>query len=202
VFLLRFAFHNPCIKRARAHPPHAASVIKTAQSAWGYTESGLNFFGEHNAVLRSVELDQFVDADGQDAGWLLLFLRRHNGPQSTFLIANTLSDALRWPRKRIAKARARLIELGYLTQVRRASPGSAALFKWSIIKDLIPPQEHRESVRKGLVVKIDHSSLLSQLAARGKSVLWVAASLAHGGSLLTVLGHMRSSSPLVAGPAQ
>jgi len=36
-----------------------------------------------------------------------------------------------WPPERIAKARRRLIELGYLTQLKRAAQKRPALFKWT-----------------------------------------------------------------------
>jgi hypothetical protein len=66
----------------------------------------------------------------QDAFVLLAFLRAKQGPWATFMVANGLTEVLHWQRKRLAAARTRLIEMGYLIPLRQAGQGVPALFKW------------------------------------------------------------------------
>ena len=67
----------------------------------------------------------------QDAFILLAFLRAHNGPWSNFVCTNSLSDRLDWDRRRLAAARNRLVQLGYVRCVRQAGRGHAALYEWA-----------------------------------------------------------------------
>jgi hypothetical protein len=67
----------------------------------------------------------------QDAFMLLAFLRAKQGPWSTFMVANGLDQVFGWHRLRLAAARRRLIEMGYITAVRQAGKGHPALFKWT-----------------------------------------------------------------------
>ena len=66
----------------------------------------------------------------QDAFILLAFLRAQQGSWSTFMIANGLTVVLRWRVKRLAAARNRLIEMGYIARIRQPANGVPALFKW------------------------------------------------------------------------
>ena len=104
--------------------------MRTAQSAWGYTERGQNRFGQHGAWFPAEEVTSLV-YDEQDVFLLLAFLRSHNGPQSTFMITNAgLARLLRWRPERVATARRRLIELGYIAMLKQAGRGHPALFRW------------------------------------------------------------------------
>jgi hypothetical protein len=104
-------------------------VISTAKSVWGYTQRGLNRFGQHGAWFPLDEVNRLVD--DQDAFLLLAFLRAHQGPDSTFMCANGLAERLGWHRIRLANARRRLIELGYFKAIRNAGRGNPAMFRWS-----------------------------------------------------------------------
>ena len=66
----------------------------------------------------------------QDTFFLLAYLRAHQGPWSTFMVANGIGEHLGWHRIRVAAARKRLIEMGYLIPVRHAAKDQPALFKW------------------------------------------------------------------------
>jgi hypothetical protein len=59
------------------------------------------------------------------------FLRSHNGPSATFMCTNSLAEKCGWSEERMRAARRRLIDLGYIIQVKKAGRGSPALFKWS-----------------------------------------------------------------------
>jgi Bifunctional DNA primase/polymerase, N-terminal/Primase C terminal 1 (PriCT-1) len=110
-------------------PLEETEVMDVAKSAWDYTERGQNRFGQHGAWFPVDEVAAMLQY--QDAFVLLAFLRAHEGPQATFMIANGLAEKFGWPRQRLAAARRCLIELGYVEQIRRATTGLAALFRWS-----------------------------------------------------------------------
>jgi hypothetical protein len=109
-----------------------AEVVKTAASAWGYEERGLNLFGEHGAVISAELCNDLIDGgdNGQDAMILLLFLRSNNLPWANFMVTNTLAQKFGWTEKRFAAARRRLIELGLLKQTKAAWRRSPALFEF------------------------------------------------------------------------
>ena len=111
-----------------APPLEEKEMANTAESAWSYTERGLNRFGQHGAWLAIDEIATMTH--DQDALVLLAFLRAHNGPLSNFMCANGLAETFGWPRVRMAEARRRLIELGRLKPVRQAGRGHSALFRW------------------------------------------------------------------------
>jgi hypothetical protein len=110
-------------------PLEESEVMKVAKSAWDYTERGENWFGQHGAYFPFEEVATLLH--DQDAFLLLAFLRAHNGPWAQFLISNGLAEPLGWHRKRLAAARQRLLNLGYVEQIRRASPHVPALFQWA-----------------------------------------------------------------------
>jgi hypothetical protein len=112
-------------------PPLTPEEILTiASSAWGYHERGENRFGQHGCYFRADEVASML-RDDQDALVLLAFLRSEQGPWSEFMIANGLTEVLGWRRQRLADARQRLIERGYVNQVRRATQHRPALFQWA-----------------------------------------------------------------------
>jgi hypothetical protein len=110
-------------------PLSEGEIMSTASSAWGYHERGDNRIGQHGVSFRFDEAAPML-CDDQDAFLLLAFLRLRNGPWAEFMVANGLVDMLGWRRQRLADARHRLIELGYITQTRRATQHAPALFRW------------------------------------------------------------------------
>jgi hypothetical protein len=110
-------------------PLTGEEILSTASSAWAITERGDNHFGQHGCYFRTDEIVSMLH--DQDALILLAFLKAHNGPWATFMCANGLTEDLGWDRHRLADARRRLIELGYVIQVRRATQGHPALFQWA-----------------------------------------------------------------------
>jgi hypothetical protein len=109
-------------------PMEDTEVISVVRSAFEITERGRNRFGQHGAWFPIDEVDRLVD--DQDAFLLLAFLRAHQGPDATFMCANGLAEKFDWTRKRLADARSRLIELGYLHVLRNPGPKAPALFRW------------------------------------------------------------------------
>ena len=66
------------IRNANYKPPLPdAEVVATASSAWGYTTSGRNWFGNGHVVASRDEVDGLMD-ESPDAFLLLTKLRRHN----------------------------------------------------------------------------------------------------------------------------
>jgi hypothetical protein len=111
-------------------PLDQEEVLNIASSAWRYTERGDNRFGQHGCYLSTPEIMTMLD--DQDAFVLLAYLRAMQGPWSTFMVANGLTETfVGWSRKRLAAARHRLIELGYLTPQRQAGRGHPALYRWT-----------------------------------------------------------------------
>jgi hypothetical protein len=107
-------------------------VVNVATSAWTATQEGRNRVGQHGAWFPTEEVVCMLN--DQDAFLLLIFLKAHQGPWATFMCANGLAENLRWARRRLAAARSRLIELGYIKQVRQAGRGCPALFRWCFVK--------------------------------------------------------------------
>jgi bifunctional DNA primase/polymerase-like protein/primase-like protein len=110
-------------------PLEEDEMTNAVQSAWSYTEKGLNRFGQHGAWLAIEEIATMTHE--QDALVLLAFLRAHNGKWATFMCANGLGETFGWHRVRMAQARRRLIELGHLKPVRQAGKGHPALFRFA-----------------------------------------------------------------------
>jgi bifunctional DNA primase/polymerase-like protein/primase-like protein len=118
------AFNERCLP-----PLEREEVMSLCDSAWKYTENNQNRFGQHGAYFPTDEVVSMLH--DQDAFVLLAFLRAKQGPWSTFMVSNGLTEVLGWTRKRLADARRRLIEMGYLSPVRQAGKGVPALFKWA-----------------------------------------------------------------------
>jgi primase-like protein len=111
-----------------AMPPLGdAEVIKTARSAWSYTERDMNRFGKTGAFLSTTEVDQLVATP--DALALAIFLKAHNLPDSLFMVANGLGGRLNLSRRRLQAARKRL-EASHLERVRAPSEAGPALYRW------------------------------------------------------------------------
>ena len=119
-------------------PLDDGDVVNIAQSAWGYEEKGLNHFGQHGAWISGTEYDELLSQpDGFVVIGLLSFLRRHQGPWAEFMCVNEgVAQRLGCPEKRVATARRRLVDLGYIKPTRRAGRGTPALFVW-------PPKKGR-----------------------------------------------------------
>ena len=113
-----------------AEPLDDEEVVRVARQVWRYTEAGQNRFGQHGAWFPTAEANELIRTD-QDALILLTFLRANEKPDATFMIANGLAQTLGWRRQRLAEARARLVENGYITVVREAFTGSPALYRWA-----------------------------------------------------------------------
>ena len=109
-------------------PLEKDEVMSICESAWQYTENNQNRFGQHGAYFPTEEVVSMLQ--DQDAFFLLAYLRAQQGPWSTFMVANGLTETFGWRRHRLAAARTRLIEMGYLLPLRQAGKGHPALFKW------------------------------------------------------------------------
>jgi hypothetical protein len=118
-------FNENCV------PPLPADVVaKTVASAWGYTESGKNRYGQVGAWFPAEEVNRLIKGGQQDAFILLGFLRGNNGPHRQFMIAHRLAEELHFSRKRLAAARSQLLEVGNIERVRRPAQGVPALYRW------------------------------------------------------------------------
>ena len=109
-------------------PMREAEVAKIAGSIWKYQTEGRNRFGQHGAWFPLDEVEKFRGST--DDFYLLGFLRAYNHPDATFMVANGLAERFGWWRKRLAAARHRLIQGGYLKMVRQAGQKVPALYRW------------------------------------------------------------------------
>lgn len=94
-----------------------AEVVKTARSAWGYTERGENRFGQGRRIMTTHEEVDGLMHDHPDAYLLLMLLRRHHGGR-TFVVANAMAETMPgggWSSRRFAAAR-RCLEEAQLTR--------------------------------------------------------------------------------------
>jgi Bifunctional DNA primase/polymerase, N-terminal/Primase C terminal 1 (PriCT-1) len=86
-------FNDDCLP-----PLEDAEVISAAQSAWKYTESGRNYFGQHAAWFPRDEVNQLISqcktADLLDLLGLLLFLRANQGPRQPSCSQTALPKSL------------------------------------------------------------------------------------------------------------
>jgi hypothetical protein len=104
-------------------------VLRIVASAWKIERSGKNRFGSSRVIIDSRELDKLIG--NSDAFMLLAILRQANWQRDQFFIANEMHRKLGWSRKRLARARDRLIELEAVHRVRRASGWTGpALFQF------------------------------------------------------------------------
>jgi hypothetical protein len=110
-------------------PMELGEMNKTVDSVWRMTLEDRNHIGLHGAFIELTEMNIML-SDDQDAMMLLLFLRAHNNRSALFMCTNGLAETFGWHRLRLAAARRRLIELGYLEPVRQAGRGHPALFQW------------------------------------------------------------------------
>lgn len=113
-------------------PPEEVATV--AQNAWRYEIDGKNKFGQEQAVqLSRSEVMTLVAKP--DAFVLLSLLRLHNWDRPTFIVANEMARTMPptgWPRKRFAAARADLMQLGFLQQVRAPSQAKgAAIYRFT-----------------------------------------------------------------------
>ena len=91
------------------------------------TLEGRNFIGVPEILCLR---EEHLEIDDPYAFKLLAFLCLHQGPHALFMCANGLAERFDWDRRRLATARAHLIEHGYLKPVRQAGRGHPALFRW------------------------------------------------------------------------
>jgi hypothetical protein len=110
-------------------PMQQAEVTKIAESAWRKTEAGDNWFGRTGVWFSTDEANELI-VNHPDEHRLLSFLRANNHPDSTFWVANGLSEVFGWSRPRFATAREKLIQLGYLYRLRHATNNQPALYRW------------------------------------------------------------------------
>jgi hypothetical protein len=104
-------------------------VVKAAKSAWGYTQRGDNWFGRHGVFFGTEEVNRLITSD-QDQFVLLAFLRANNGPNSKFMVANGLTQTLRWRVKRLRAARRGLEGTYFKMVIRPSAANGPARYRW------------------------------------------------------------------------
>jgi len=107
-------------------------VIKAAASAWGYQQSGNNWFGSNGMVAVPRNILHCLDPDE-----LFLFMRlrdAHVGLRNHFAIAvEAMSNSLGWDKRRFKRARDGLIAKDVIEFVHRGGKykGDASLYRFT-----------------------------------------------------------------------
>jgi hypothetical protein len=115
--------------REAREPMAVEEVNKVVDSVWQMTCEGHNWIGQRERRESRVR-DLLRFKDDPDAHYLLEYLRVTEGMSAEFWIANGLADNFGWYRQRLANARQRLVELGYVQQTKRPYQGHPAVFVW------------------------------------------------------------------------
>lgn len=116
-------------------PLDRREVERVARSAWSYEAGRRNFLGMRRpqVTARDAEMDRLMDAP--DAFLLLDLFRRFHSHRNSFAIAPSAMSAARippWSRERIERARAILIERGFLQEITAPNKGRARAGKYRL----------------------------------------------------------------------
>ncbi len=103
-------------------------MMAVAHSVFGYAERGDVRAGNHGAWFVKAEVRTLME----DPYLLTLvaFLKAENSLSAKFWVADGLARLLRWPRRRLAKARRAAINNGWIVMIRGRSKGQPALYEW------------------------------------------------------------------------
>jgi hypothetical protein len=113
----------------RREPLTDGEIVSIAQSIWTYQVERRNRFGQRGVWLPLADVDALIAEPSTLA--LLNWLHAHNGPESTFWVADGLADRLQWPQRKLAQARRRLIDTGHIICIRKRTRGHPALYRWA-----------------------------------------------------------------------
>jgi Bifunctional DNA primase/polymerase, N-terminal/Primase C terminal 1 (PriCT-1) len=124
-------------------PLDDAEVVRTAKSVWKMTVEGRNRFGQIGAWLPLGLVDRLVH--DPHLCTLVSWLKAHNKPNATFLVADGLRQSFGWPRRQFVQARYRAIVEGMIVQISEPRKGHPAKYVWgpAVQKDG-PEESHKE----------------------------------------------------------
>jgi Bifunctional DNA primase/polymerase, N-terminal len=111
-------------------PMSTPEVSTIVGSTWKWTIEGHNHAGRKVCIMQQADINDLILSGEHDAFLLLAFLRAHQGPSATFMVANGLAPEFGWGVARLTAARNRLMDLGYIRLVKPAWSRSAALYQW------------------------------------------------------------------------
>lgn len=111
-------------------PMEDTEVVKIVNSVWKMQTEDRNRFGQHGGYAALGLVKQLAPTN-PDALALYIVLKAHNGPHSTFPIANAMADtAIGLGRYRLVHARRLLLELALVRQVSPQTQHRPALYRW------------------------------------------------------------------------
>lgn len=117
-----------------AQPMDDQEVGKIVGNVWRLTVAGRNYIGRNVCILLQRDIDTLLKSGDHDALLLLNLLKAYQGSTATFMIANGLARTFGWKPERLARARRRLLDRGYVKQTKKAWSGSPAQFQWGLRK--------------------------------------------------------------------
>jgi hypothetical protein len=118
---------NECEQPA-GHPTTDEEITTSAASAWRYTEAGKNRYSDHAVSVSAAEANRFMSSMTQLG--FLVWLKAHNGPDSTFMVADGLAAAVGLSRDLLRSCRRQLIDAGVIHMVSPPRRGVAAFYRW------------------------------------------------------------------------
>lgn len=107
-------------------------VLRVVASAWSRELSGQNWFGSSGKVVVDAKVVDDLLIGDQDALLLLTVLHRHHTGKATFVIANAMHETMGWRRQRLAAARRRLEQTGFIEEVRARRRHEPAAYRFRV----------------------------------------------------------------------
>ena len=109
------------------------SLLRAPASCRDFAQAGpafCSYSGPLRVWFATPEANELITSS-QDDFLLLSYLRANNGPDSTFWVADGLTNTLGWRRQRLAASRNSLIRRGYIKRLRGGNQYTGpALYRW------------------------------------------------------------------------
>lgn len=99
-----------------------AEIVKTAQSAWSYEETGSNWCGNGHVAF-SHEIVSALAASDPHALALLSILKQNNGHRETFILSKSMAHSLGWTLPRFKQARDKLVQAAVIACMHEGGRG-------------------------------------------------------------------------------
>lgn len=104
-------------------PLPAEEVLKIVASAWGYEVEGKNRFGYGPRIILDADDVHALAASDPKAFALLSILQLNHNGTDDFVVANAMAGTLGWTLRAFTKARASLLESGFIECVHPGGKG-------------------------------------------------------------------------------
>jgi hypothetical protein len=111
-------------------PLSGDEILRTARSAWGYTQRGENWIGSRHLQFDSATFPPSDLSSDPYLFTLLSWLRDHDAPGRVLLIADGLAKILGWSEHQLRETRRRATIGQWVVMIEPPSRNRAARFDW------------------------------------------------------------------------